>query len=256
MPESMVLKNDMKVVIDFEVEGEGYSDLESFLHAAHIERKACHGPHCSGPGTGEVNSAIVNLALHYNDDLCLEILLTDCSKHVTQGDEIVCGSNGHTYENHCHFAHARCEYFFNQEHNKDVQLSVAYRGACAATTVALAAMTTTSGAATTAGGVTSGVPASSSMMTTTSIMASTTMMDSTTMMPTSTTMVMATTDPVNSIIANVFCQQMDSINCSGGFNVVCASDGKFYPNDCELSKAKCHDSTITLEPDVSRCSAP
>ncbi|XP_052799148.1 tomoregulin-2-like [Mya arenaria] len=214
------------------------------LNGADISRRACHGPHCPTPGTGEVNSAIVNLALHYNDDLCLEILLTDCSKHVTQGDEIVCGSNGHTYENHCHFAHARCEYFFNQEHNTDVQLSVAHRGACAATTVALAAMTTTSGAATTAGGVTSGVPASA-MMTTT--------VDSTTMMPTTTTLMMTTADPVNSIIASVFCQHMDSIDCSGGFNVVCASSGNFYPNNCEFSKAKCRDSSITLEPDVSRC---
>lgn len=48
---------------------------------------------------GEVDAAIVNIELHYNDKLCLELLLVDCTKHVTVGDEKVCGSNGITYEN-------------------------------------------------------------------------------------------------------------------------------------------------------------
>ena len=46
-----------------------------------------------------MDSAIVNLDLHYNNALCLEILLIDCGKHVTVGDEVVCASNGKTYDN-------------------------------------------------------------------------------------------------------------------------------------------------------------
>lgn len=61
-----------------------------------------HGHHGTGtdvPNSGEVDAAIVNLDLHYNDKLCLELLLVDCASHVTVGDEKVCGSNGKTYDN-------------------------------------------------------------------------------------------------------------------------------------------------------------
>ena len=51
------------------------------------------------PDAGEVDAAIVNIGLHYNDKLCLELLLVDCATHVTQGDEKVCGTDGITYEN-------------------------------------------------------------------------------------------------------------------------------------------------------------
>jgi hypothetical protein len=51
------------------------------------------------PSPGEVDAAIVNINLHYNDKLCLELLLVDCATHVTQGDEMVCGSDGITYAN-------------------------------------------------------------------------------------------------------------------------------------------------------------
>jgi hypothetical protein len=62
---------------------------------------AQHGNHAGHnvPSPGEVDAAIVNLNLHYNDRLCLELLLVNCATHVTQGDEMVCGSNGRTYAN-------------------------------------------------------------------------------------------------------------------------------------------------------------
>ena len=47
----------------------------------------------------EVDNVITNLAAHYNDGLCLELLLIDCATHVTQNDELICGSNGITYKN-------------------------------------------------------------------------------------------------------------------------------------------------------------
>lgn len=58
-----------------------------------------HGSGGHVPDPAEVDAAIVNLGLHYNDKLCLELLLVDCSKHVTVGDEKICGSNYVTYEN-------------------------------------------------------------------------------------------------------------------------------------------------------------
>lgn len=61
-----------------------------------------HGAHavpCTTVNPAEVNQAINDLHLFYNDDMCLELLLIDCATHVTQGDEVVCASNGRTYQN-------------------------------------------------------------------------------------------------------------------------------------------------------------
>ena len=55
--------------------------------------------HLSPWYTDEVDNVITNLAAHYNDGLCLELLLIDCATHVTQNDELICGSNGITYKN-------------------------------------------------------------------------------------------------------------------------------------------------------------
>jgi len=52
-----------------------------------------------GMHADEVDNVITNLAAHYNDGLCLELLLIDCATHVTQNDELICGSNGITYKN-------------------------------------------------------------------------------------------------------------------------------------------------------------
>ncbi|XP_060570630.1 tomoregulin-2-like [Ruditapes philippinarum] len=174
---------------------------------------AQHGNHAGNhvPNPGEVDAAIVNLNLHYNDNLCLELLLVNCATHVTQGDEMVCGSNGRTYANHCEFTQAVCEFLHSPEH-----LSIAHHGLCIITTPApstiasmIASMTTT-------------------MMATTS------------------------TDPIANIVQNVFCQNIDTINCGHAFELICGSDGKFYPNRCEMSKQKCNNPSLTVA-DKSSC---
>ncbi|KAH3791641.1 hypothetical protein DPMN_145130 [Dreissena polymorpha] len=96
-------------------------------HAPH----ATHNPHVQPTiGSGEVDAAIVNVNSHYDDRLCLELLLVDCATHVTKGDEQVCGSNGVTYDNHCHFTHAVCETLHFAGH----QITLKSHGACPNTT--------------------------------------------------------------------------------------------------------------------------
>lgn len=61
----------------------------------------CHGHACQEPeiGSEEGAAGIEHIEWHYNDKLCLEILLIDCSTHTTESDEPVCGTNDKEYEN-------------------------------------------------------------------------------------------------------------------------------------------------------------
>ncbi|KAH3791606.1 netrin receptor UNC5B-a-like [Dreissena polymorpha] len=65
----------------------------------------------------------------------------------------------------------------------------------------------------------------------------------------------AETATVCSIVQNVFCSKLDSISCTGGLNFICGSDGNFYPNECEISKAMCHDATLTILTNITKCQA-
>jgi len=56
---------------------------------------ACHGHNCNT----EVDTAITNLDLHYNDKLCREIQAISCADHTITGDEVVCASDDNTYAN-------------------------------------------------------------------------------------------------------------------------------------------------------------
>ncbi|KAH3720865.1 hypothetical protein DPMN_063774, partial [Dreissena polymorpha] len=49
-------------------------------------------------------------------------------------------------------------------------------------------------------------------------------------------------------------QNATTIICSSGFEIKCGSDGLFYPNLCELAKAKCYDNNLTMV-DMSYCGA-
>ncbi|XP_052220332.1 uncharacterized protein LOC127837375 isoform X2 [Dreissena polymorpha] len=193
-------------------------------HAPH-ETKPTHPP----PSGGEVDAAIVNIDIHYTDELCLALLLVDCATHVTKGDEQVCGSNGVTYNNHCRFTHAVCETL----HFKDHKITFQSHGACPATSAPLSTVAI----------VNTGTSGSVTNATTTSGPA------------TATPMAPATTDAMGSIVQNVFCSNLATISCTGGFDVICGSDGQYYPNQCEISKAKCHDATLTIVTDTTKCQA-
>ncbi|KAH3791637.1 four-domain proteases inhibitor-like [Dreissena polymorpha] len=163
------------------------------------------------PNQHEVDAVIVLLDVHYNEHLCLELLLVDCATHVTPGDEKVCGSDGKTYENHCYFTHALCARL-----HSDSKLHLQNHGACVVTSTV--AMTT----------VTNDVP-------------------------TATPEASTTVNPIAAVVQNVFCQNVNAIICASTFDVVCGTDGNLYPNRCELSKAKCKNLALTIDPDVSHC---
>ncbi|KAH3791636.1 hypothetical protein DPMN_145125 [Dreissena polymorpha] len=185
------------------------------------------------PSGGEVDAAIANINTLYTDALCLELLLVDCATHVTKGDEQVCGSNGVTYGNHCHFTHALCETLHYAGH----KITLQNHGACPNTT---APPSTVATVATTT--VTHGTGSGHTDATTTSA-------------PKTTSSAPTTTDPIAAIVQNVFCSNLGSVTCSGGFDVICGSDGNYYPNQCELSKARCHNAALTIVTDTSKCQA-
>ncbi|KAH3791644.1 uncharacterized protein LOC127837387 [Dreissena polymorpha] len=181
------------------------------------------------PHVGEVDAAIENVDVHYHDELCLALLLVDCAIHVTKGDEQVCGSNGITYNNHCRFTHAVCETLNLKPH----EITFQSHGACPTT---WAPLSTVANINTVASGSLTHAPTTSGQATTT-------------------TKAPATTDAMGAIVQNVFCANLATISCTGGFDVICGSDGQYYPNQCEISKARCHDATLTIVTDDTKCRA-
>ncbi|KAL4223582.1 Serine protease inhibitor Kazal-type 5 [Mactra antiquata] len=201
-----------------------------------------HLPPCTTIPSSQIDQALVNINLHYNNDLCLELLMIDCAKHVTSGDEIVCGSNGKTYNNHCHFAHARCEYYLVLGQISG-QLSVAHTGACTMI------MTTTGNVNTAIVTTGSSEPNVATATTKPSIAMGVTN-------PSLVTEVTTSGTDVGNVIYNLFCNNKETISCStenNPLNYACGSDGNFYRNSCELSKAKCSKPALTIDPDSSNC---
>ncbi|KAH3791639.1 integumentary mucin C.1-like [Dreissena polymorpha] len=208
-------------------------------HGTHHTQPHTNPTHTTtGISSGVVDAAIVNINTLYTDALCLELLLVDCATHVTKGDEQVCGSNGITYDNHCHFTHAVCETLHYAGH----KITLKSHGACPNTTAPQSTVATVTVAASATTTVTHGTGSVHTDA-------------STTFAPTTTTSAPTTTDPTAAIVQNVFCSSLGSISCSGGFDVICGSDGNYYPNQCELSKAKCHDDTLTIVTDTTKCQA-
>lgn len=56
--------------------------------------------HTNGcPSPGEVDAAIVDVELYYNDNLCEALKHVHCDRHHILHDERICGSDGVTYKN-------------------------------------------------------------------------------------------------------------------------------------------------------------
>ncbi|XP_052261193.1 serine protease inhibitor dipetalogastin-like isoform X2 [Dreissena polymorpha] len=63
-----------------------------------------------------------------------------------------------------------------------------------------------------------------------------------------------TTDAMNALLQQLFCQNVNSINCPPNqLNQLCGSDGQFYPNECELGKARCTIPGLRIMPDYQGC---
>ncbi|XP_053376027.1 uncharacterized protein LOC123535068 [Mercenaria mercenaria] len=238
----------------------------------------CHGKDCVA-----VSEAIQNIGSYFDDHLCHAFKDVDCAYHVLTNDEQICGSDGNTYSNHCVFAKARCVRVLdkhNYVHHQLVNpLLVASHGPCGASTVNPSAETTsiklTTGSTGTTSVFTNGgnTVKGTTVPTTTAQVISTNAPVSSTTAPSSprpftvstsftpfsatttvSTAVPSTTVSTHSILGSVFCQFKGSINCGTDLTVVCGSDGKFYPNMCELLKAKCVNATLREVSDSSSCS--
>ncbi|XP_052801614.1 uncharacterized protein LOC128232219 [Mya arenaria] len=206
-----------------------------------VVANAKHGDDgCEGVSCPIVDSAIENLEMQYSDQLCRAINEIRCGQHHIVGDEQICGTNGHTYPDHCHYAKARCNH--QRRPDEYPRVEIANHGACADTTT-LAVDTMTS-----AMPIVTASPMPDAQTTATDMpIAQTTMTDA----PTPPT----TTVSSHQIINNVFCSNANYISCTNNFSIVCGSDGIIYPNHCEMLKAQCFDQTIK-EADMTTCPIP
>ncbi|XP_062582721.1 uncharacterized protein LOC134244466 [Saccostrea cucullata] len=201
-----------------------------------------------------VNNEIQDLNIHFGTHFCLDILVVDCHHHQTLNDEQICGSDGHTYANHCEFAHAMCMFS---------HLIIKSHGPCNSAT----RPPTTMASGSTMPALTTMKPVDTTMkpVDTTMMPVDTTMMPpDTTMMPVDTTTVDMTTSAMSTtttqsqetvLFQQVFCRNKDFIHCPTTVTPTCASNGMMFNSGCEFSKAKCDDITLT-QVDVSMCSTP
>lgn len=179
-----------------------------------------HGGNYHPDSQTHIDTEIQNLDAHFGKHQCLDLLMVDCQHHVTNGDEMVCGSDGVTYPNHCKFVHAVCMY---------TDLTAAHTGQCTSTTMAMttvgnAAGSTMPGSVATGGSGTTG----------------------TTPPPTT------TLSPEQIAFQNVFCHNKDSINCPAVVTPLCGSDGVIYNSSCHVSKARCDNPNLQTV-DGSKC---
>ncbi|XP_069134490.1 four-domain proteases inhibitor-like [Argopecten irradians] len=137
----------------------------------------------------------------------------DCKTQVTEHYE-VCGTDGVTYHNNCHFLQTSCV---------DTTLGLAHQGTCHLSTTPVG---------------------TNSSLTSIPTTGSTTMEG--------TTPSVSSLPSIAQIIHSVFCETKDSITCDHSLNLQCGSNGQVYPNECEFYKAACDDSALILT-DSSKC---
>ncbi|XP_052782450.1 tomoregulin-2-like [Mya arenaria] len=183
------------------------------------------GTHVTGHSTSVTDAAIFNTA-----NLCGELASINCNGTGTP----VCGSDGRTYENHCFLVQSACL--------TGQTLDIVTNGSCDSTT--LHSTTATTGAPIVTFAVTTdATPKTTVIMTT-----------STASPPPSTTDYV---DPMASIIQSVFCSNAAAVSCQfSGLVIICGSNGLLYPNQCELTKAKCFDNSLTIMSDLTTCPVP
>ncbi|XP_069115834.1 uncharacterized protein [Argopecten irradians] len=187
-----------------------------------------HEYHTASPD--QVQGELDHLTSHFGDHLCIDLLLLDCRNHHAHADEQICGSDGRTYANHCYFVHATCMF---------EDLIVSAHGPCVLTSDKPSTVMPTTAMPVVAGSTMqpTAIPGSTMMPTTASTMM---------------TMMSTTVKSSSQVIQSVFCQNKDSIKCDLQILFVCGSNGNLYPNQCELSKAACDDTSL-VKVDISMC---
>ncbi|XP_052799036.1 agrin-like [Mya arenaria] len=227
---------------------------------------SCTGTPSPIDGTGCHHQECIDPALSSTDaEICLELTKVHCYGHAY---EPICASDGVTYSDHCTFAKKRCTrdgasltiQFMGECHGSvNIQTTVAMTGASSTASPAVMTTAANSGgtggvsvASTTASPIVSGAGSTAAPAVTSTTMPPTTTTNKVTM--TLATTPAATTPSISDLLVGVFCKNINSIICNQGFDIVCGSDGKFYPNPCELSKASCFDSSLNVMPDMTACS--
>ncbi|XP_053374835.1 uncharacterized protein LOC128547129 [Mercenaria mercenaria] len=215
-------------------------------HHHHHHHHDCHDHDCD-----LVNAAIENIGMYFDRHLCHTFKHVQCANHILPSDEQVCASDGHTYDNHCRFAKARCRVVIHGtyvNHMLTNPLTIARYGPCVTSSFSSKTSTTQS---------TSGSPTMTAISSGSGSISKQTLVPTQPSATTSTLSAFTTSSTamsVQSILGSVFCQYKGSVDCGQNLSVVCGSDGKFYPNMCELLKEQCVDPMLREDTDVTHCS--
>ncbi|XP_053376029.1 uncharacterized protein LOC128547389 [Mercenaria mercenaria] len=187
-----------------------------------------HSPDCHGPECDLVNQAINNIGMFFDEHLCHAFIHVDCNNHVLPNDEQICASDGQTYDNHCSYAKARCDRVLDKRNYYNGALTnpllLTNHGPCIVVSTVPVATTTISRMAVSTDTTGSGNTGTTAMS-------------------------------LQSVLGSVFCKNRWSINCGQNFAIVCGSDGKYYPNQCELLKWQCVHPTLRQVSDSNVCAS-
>ncbi|XP_052238356.1 uncharacterized protein LOC127849640 isoform X2 [Dreissena polymorpha] len=160
-----------------------------------------------------------------SDHLCPAIIDLDCAYHHVVSDEHLCDTHGQTHNTYCEFAKARCREVIHP-YQHPVALNLAYEGECTGVPTTFTATEK---------------PASD--QTTHENLPMTTITEE----PKK-----KSTTSVHTVLQNVFCQQLRYVSCNSDYDIVCASDKRYYFNRCELAKVQCKERSL-YEADFTRC---
>ncbi|XP_052806383.1 agrin-like [Mya arenaria] len=206
--------------------------------------RAC-GAHNHEPDP-DVNNYIETLVVPFDHKLCHDITKLNCENHVSQNEQ-VCGTDGVTYANHCLFMQIACE-----TREDEIPVTVSQHGPCSTTThpTSTKVATTTVNANTAASSTNQKITATLSSGVNTATSATT--VSTQTQATGTSTAAPVTADPMSAIVQNVFCSNLAAISCHG-LAIVCGTDGQLYPNQCELSKAACAKTDLSIQSELSHC---
>ncbi|KAL4230288.1 hypothetical protein ACF0H5_010673 [Mactra antiquata] len=234
-----------------------------------------HPPEPCGPECHHIDEAIKNIA-HFDEHICPPFEHVNCTQHVLPHEEQLCGTDGHTYNTHCEFVKARCKNFLSQQAIDPVHrthILVQHPGQCITASTQTSILLTNSPSSqapssthapstnqpTTLPYVTA--TSTHNLNTHTSTIAMLTAKPATTAAPITSTVAattgstgpISTTESMLNMLEAVLCSHYDQIDCTGTFDLMCGSDGQFYPNKCSFLKATCLNHGLTAV-DKHNCS--
>ncbi|KAL4224017.1 hypothetical protein ACF0H5_017474 [Mactra antiquata] len=239
-------------------------DINILIHQRQLRQNAedrstklwKRGGHCDNKCL--VEEMYNDVYMTFDKEHCHAFNHEHCSKSVVRKEQL-CSSDDVTYPNYCSYISASCEYIMDHsnydQHQIIHSITIKHLGPCIATTPQMTSptpMQTTTPAVTLAHTVTSSKQTIIPLVTTTTAAAATTTTASYETTTTTGSTARRTTQSNQDILSQVFCSQKQSVTCSKEFSLVCGSNGMFYPNECEFTKAQC-DSASLFQMDRQFC---